>query len=86
VGLVAWLVFGGLAGLAVGLITGGTGAIIHNVIVGLVGAFLGGLIANLFGEVGVTGWDWRSFGVAVAGALVLLGILRLVRGGKNKAS
>ncbi|MCE5253162.1 MAG: GlsB/YeaQ/YmgE family stress response membrane protein [Actinomycetia bacterium] len=43
-------------------------------------------MANLFGEVGVTGWDWRSFGVAVAGALVLLGILRLVRGGKNKAS
>ncbi len=36
--------------------------------------FLGGLIMNLFGQVGVTGWNRRSFAAAAIGAIVLLGI------------
>jgi uncharacterized membrane protein YeaQ/YmgE (transglycosylase-associated protein family) len=80
-GILAWIVFGGVAGLVAGFLTGGGGGIIYNVVVGIVGAVVGGLIMNLFGEAGVTGWDWRSFGVAVLGAVVLLVILGLVRGG-----
>ena len=80
-GVLAWIVFGGLAGLVAGLFVGGRGGIIYNIIVGIVGALLGGFIMSLFGESGVTGWNWRSFGVAVIGAIVLLIILRLVRGG-----
>jgi len=80
-GVLAWIVFGGLAGLVAGFLAGGGGGIIYNVIVGIVGALLGGFIMNSFGESGVTGWNWRSFGVAVLGAIVLLVILRLVRGG-----
>jgi len=79
-GLLSWIVFGGLAGLAAGFLLGDRGGIVYSVIVGIVGAFLGGFIMNLFGQEGVTGWDWRSFGVAVIGALALLGILRLIRG------
>ena len=52
----------------------------HGIIVGIVGALLGGFIMGLFGHAGVTGWNWRSFGVAVLGAVVLLFILRLIRG------
>ena len=80
-GILAWILFGGLAGLVAGFLTGGGGGIIYNIIVGIVGALLGGFIMNLFGEAGVSGWNWRSFAVAVAGAIVLLIILRLVRGG-----
>jgi uncharacterized membrane protein YeaQ/YmgE (transglycosylase-associated protein family) len=80
-GILAWIVFGGLAGLVAGILTGGGGGIIYNIIVGIVGALLGGFIMNAFGHAGVTGWNWRSFGVAVLGAVVLLIVLRLVRGG-----
>jgi uncharacterized membrane protein YeaQ/YmgE (transglycosylase-associated protein family) len=79
-GISAWILFGGLAGLVAGFITGGGGAIVYNVFVGIVGAVLGGFIMNRFGEAGVTGWNWRSFAVAVVGAIVLLVILGLVRG------
>lgn len=79
-GILAWIVFGGLAGLVAGLLTGGGMGIIVNIIVGIVGALLGGFIMNQFGEAGVTGWDWRSFGVAVGGSVLLLVILGLVWG------
>ena len=85
-GILAWIVFGGLAGLVAGLLMGGRGGIIYSIIVGIVGALLGGFIMSLFGESGVTGWNWRSFGVAVFGAIVLLVILRLVRGGGRARS
>jgi uncharacterized membrane protein YeaQ/YmgE (transglycosylase-associated protein family) len=79
-GILAWIIFGGLAGLVAGFLTGGGGGIIYNIIVGIVGALLGGFIMNAFGSAGVTGWNWRSFGVAVLGAVVLLIILGFVRG------
>jgi uncharacterized membrane protein YeaQ/YmgE (transglycosylase-associated protein family) len=79
-GLLSWILFGGLAGLAAGFLMGGGGGVIYSVIVGIVGALLGGFIMNQFGEAGVTGWNWRSFAVAVGGAVVLLFILGLVRG------
>ena len=85
-GVLTWILFGGLAGLVAGFITGGGGAIVYNVVVGIVGALVGGFIMDLFGEAGVTGWNWRSFGVAVAGAVVLLVVLGLIRGkGKFRA-
>ena len=52
-----------------------------NSIPGVIGGALMHLFMRLFGHTGVTGWNWRSFGVAVLGAVVLLFILRLVRGG-----
>jgi uncharacterized membrane protein YeaQ/YmgE (transglycosylase-associated protein family) len=79
-GVLAWILFGGLAGLVAGFLTGGGGGFIYNIIVGIVGALLGGFIMNQFGEAGVTGWNWRSFAVAVVGAVVLLLILGLIRG------
>ena len=85
-GLLAWLIFGGLAGLVAGLLTGGGMGILLNIVVGIVGAFLGGFIMNQFGEAGVTGWDWRSFGVAVGGSVLLLLILGMVWGRGRRSS
>jgi uncharacterized membrane protein YeaQ/YmgE (transglycosylase-associated protein family) len=79
--ILAWIVFGGLAGLVASFLMGGGGGIIFDIIVGIVGALLGGFLMTLFGHTGVTGWNWRSFGVAVLGAVILLFILGLVRGG-----
>jgi uncharacterized membrane protein YeaQ/YmgE (transglycosylase-associated protein family) len=79
-GLLSWILIGGLAGWVAGMLVGGRGGIIFNIVVGIVGALLGGFIMNQFGESGVTGWNLRSFGVAVGGSIVLLLILRLVRG------
>ena len=60
-GLLSWILFGGLAGLVAGFLMGGRGGIVYSIIVGIVGALLGGFIMNQFGEAGVTGWNWRSF-------------------------
>ena len=79
--ILAWIVFGGLAGLVASFLMGGGGGMIFDIVVGIVGAVLGGFLMNQFGQSGVTGWNWPGFGVAVVGAVVLLVILRLVRGG-----
>ena len=69
------------AGVVAGFLAGGGGGIIYHIIVGIIGALLGGFIMHLFGHTGVTGWNWRSFGVVVLGTVILLVILHLVRGG-----
>jgi uncharacterized membrane protein YeaQ/YmgE (transglycosylase-associated protein family) len=86
-GILAWIVFGGLAGFVAGLLTGGGKGIIVNIIVGICGSLVGGFIMNQFGEVGVVGWDWRSFGVAVGGSVLLLVVLGAIRGrGRRRSS
>lgn len=80
-GIIVWIVFGGLAGWVGSMIMGTDGqqGILLNVIVGIVGASLGGFIMNFFGEGGVSGFNLYSFLVAVIGAVVLLYIVKLVR-------
>ncbi|PJC56291.1 GlsB/YeaQ/YmgE family stress response membrane protein [Candidatus Kaiserbacteria bacterium CG_4_9_14_0_2_um_filter_41_32] len=77
-----WIIFGGLAGWIGSMIMGTDGqqGIILNIVVGIIGAGLGGYIMNLFGNGGVNGFNLYSFIVAVIGAVVLLAVLRLIRG------
>ncbi|GAB3485263.1 GlsB/YeaQ/YmgE family stress response membrane protein [Amycolatopsis cihanbeyliensis] len=88
-GFIAWIIFGALAGWAANLVIGGRerrgqGCIV-SVLVGVVGAALGGLIYRLAtGEEKTFEFDFASFGVAVLGAVVLLGVLRLVRGAARR--
>ncbi len=75
-----WIIFGGLAGWIATMITGNDPrfGIIGNIVIGIIGAYLGGwLSAKLFGGPTVTGFDLRSFVVAVLGAVVLLFIVSL---------
>ena len=78
---ILWIVLGGLAGWVASMLTKNNEkmGILTNVIVGLIGSWLGGFIMSLFGAAGVTGFNLRSFVVAVVGACVLLGIFSLVR-------
>ena len=67
VGILAWIVFGGLAVLVAGLLTGGGGGIVYDIIVGIVGAFLGGRLMSLIGQRGATGGgavQWTSWTIA----------------------
>jgi uncharacterized membrane protein YeaQ/YmgE (transglycosylase-associated protein family) len=50
-----------------------------------VGAFVGGLIGALIGFGGVTEFDFRSFLIAVLGAVVVLVGWRALRGGTSRA-
>lgn len=80
---ILWIVFGALVGWIASLIMGTDaeqGSVL-NVIVGIVGAVLGGFLMNLFGASGVNGFNFYSFVVALVGAVVLIAIVRAIRGG-----
>ena len=82
-GLIAWIVLGGIAGLIAKAIMPGKdpGGCIITVIIGVVGALLGGFLATSLGYGGLTGdIDFRSLIVAVIGSIVLLAVWRLIRG------
>lgn len=53
---------------------------IGNIIVGIIGAAIGGFIMNIAGGYGVTGFNLWSFLVALVGAVILLGIKKLIFG------
>lgn len=84
-GILAWLLFGLIAGAIAQLILpgddpGGRGGlgIIITIVIGIVGAFVGGLIGALAGFGGVTDFDVRSLIIAIVGALVLLVAWRFI--------
>jgi uncharacterized membrane protein YeaQ/YmgE (transglycosylase-associated protein family) len=81
-GILYWILFGGLVGWVGSLIMGTDGqqGIILNIVVGIIGAAIGGYVMNYFGEGGVSGFNLYSFMVALVGAVVLLAIVKLVRG------
>jgi uncharacterized membrane protein YeaQ/YmgE (transglycosylase-associated protein family) len=86
-GLIAWIVLGGIAGLIAKAIMPGKdpGGCIITVIIGVVGALLGGFLSTALGFGGLTGdIDWRSLLIAVIGSIVLLAIWRLMRGGRRR--
>ncbi len=90
VGIIGWIIIGGLAGAVAGrLVQGGGFGILGDIIVGIVGAFIGGFILSLIG-VGNGGGDDSShyifaFVTALIGAVVLLFIVRAVTGSGNRA-
>ena len=78
----AWIIFGLSAGVIAKLIMPGRdgGGFILTCILGIVGAVVGGWLATMFGIGGdVSGFNLHSFLVAVVGAIVVLGVFRLVR-------
>ena len=81
-GIIAWIVFGLIAGVIAKLIMPGRdgGGFILTWILGIVGAVVGGWLATMFGIGGtISGFNLHSFLVAVVGAIVVLVVYRLVR-------
>ncbi len=81
-GILAWIIFGLIVGLVGRWIVPGAapGGIVADVIVGVIGAFAGGWIYSMFGHTGVTGFNLPSMVCALIGAVVLLWLLRALRG------
>ncbi len=81
-GIIAWIVFGLIAGVIAKLLMPGRdgGGFILTCILGIVGAVVGGWLATMFGIGGsISGFNLHSFLVAVVGAIVVLVIFRLLR-------
>ena len=80
-GILAWILFGLIAGVIAKLIMPGEdpGGFIVTILIGVVGAMLGGAISTRLGYGEVTGFDLRSIAVATAGAILLLILYRLLR-------
>ena len=83
-GIIAWLIFGLIAGAIAQLVLpgedpggGGFMGIVITIAVGILGAIVGGLIGAALGFGGVTGFDIGSFLIAIAGAILLLLAWRL---------
>ncbi|ECM7791841.1 GlsB/YeaQ/YmgE family stress response membrane protein [Salmonella enterica subsp. enterica serovar Montevideo] len=83
-GIIAWIIFGLIAGVIAKLLIPGRdgGGFILTCILGIVGAVVGGWLATMFGIGGsISGFNLHSFLVAVVGAIVVLVIFRLLRRG-----
>jgi uncharacterized membrane protein YeaQ/YmgE (transglycosylase-associated protein family) len=84
-GIIIWLVMGGLVGWGASMIMGTNAqqGVILNVVVGIVGAVIGGwLIGPLIGAGSINdGISVMSFIVSLIGAVVLLAIVSVFRRG-----
>ena len=84
-GILGWIVLGLLAGAIAKAIMPGDdpGGIIVTMLIGIVGAIVGGLIASALdiGEVDEF-FDIGTWVIAILGALLLLGIYRLIAGNR----
>jgi uncharacterized membrane protein YeaQ/YmgE (transglycosylase-associated protein family) len=82
--LLTWLIVGLVAGVLASLVMGGTGyGLIGDIIIGIVGAFVGGWIFTALGVGSPFGGLAGTIFVAFIGAVVLLFVLRLIRGGRR---
>jgi uncharacterized membrane protein YeaQ/YmgE (transglycosylase-associated protein family) len=82
-GIIAWLVVGGIAGWLASLVmkTNREQGLIMDIIVGIIGAVIGGFLLSLVVPgTDVNGINLTSILVAFIGAVVLLAILRAVSG------
>ena len=81
-GLLAWIIFGALAGWIASMIAGTNRqqGCLTDIIVGVVGAFIGGwLMSTLTGRPNIIDFNLPSLLVAVLGSVVLLVILKVLR-------
>lgn len=80
-GILAWIIFGLIAGALAKLLMPGKdpGGFIVTMLIGIAGAVVGGFIGTLIGFGSVSGFDLRSFLVAIVGAMLLLLVYRLIR-------
>jgi uncharacterized membrane protein YeaQ/YmgE (transglycosylase-associated protein family) len=85
-GILSWIIFGLAAGALAKLLMPGRdpGGCIITMALGIAGALVGGFLATQFGYGDLSGFDFRSLLIAVVGALVLLGIYRLMMGNRRQ--
>jgi len=80
-GILTWIIFGLIAGALAKLLTPGNdpGGFFLTIIIGILGALIGGFIGTRLGFGDVSGFNIRSFLLAIGGSMLLLSGYRLVR-------
>ena len=80
-GIIAWIAMGAIAGFVAKFIMPGDdpGGLIVTILIGIAGAFVGGFLGSLAGFGDISGFDLRSMGLAIVGALVLLFGYRVIK-------
>ncbi len=75
-GILSWVIVGGLAGLLAQYLMGEESGCLVAVLIGVIGAVIGGFVLNLFGIGGINGLSLWSIIVATIGAVILLAVFR----------
>jgi uncharacterized membrane protein YeaQ/YmgE (transglycosylase-associated protein family) len=79
--ILTWLIVGLVAGVLASMLMGGTGyGLIGDIVIGIVGAFVGGWLFSALGVASPLGGLAGTIFVAFIGAVVLLFLLRALRG------
>ena len=81
-GILSWIVFGLIAGILAKLLMPGKdpGGLIVTGLIGIAGGMVGGFISTSLGYGDVSGFDLRSMGLAIGGAILLLFGYRKLKG------
>src|SRR3954466_15243634 len=86
--IIGWIIFGVIAGAIAKLLMPGKdpGGFFVTMLLGIAGAVVGGFIGRaLWGSTGANDWSIGSFGLAIAGAILLLFIYRMIAGRRSSA-
>ncbi len=83
VDIIAWIIMGALVGWIASKImnTDAEQGGVANIVVGIIGAFVGGWVMHIFDKTGASAanaFSWRSFFVALLGAVIVLFIYKAV--------
>jgi uncharacterized membrane protein YeaQ/YmgE (transglycosylase-associated protein family) len=82
INILIWIIVGAIAGWLASIVmrTNRQQGLLQDIIVGIIGGFIGGILLNALGiGGGVTGINIGSIITAFIGAIVLIGLLRLLR-------
>ena len=82
--LLTWLIVGLVAGVLASFVMGGGFGLIGDIIIGILGAFVGGWLFSRLGVASPIGGLAGTILVAFIGAVVLLFLIRLIRGGVRR--
>ncbi|MCB1190276.1 MAG: GlsB/YeaQ/YmgE family stress response membrane protein [Leptospiraceae bacterium] len=79
--IIVWIIFGLIAGAVAKILMPGKdpGGWIVTILIGIAGAFVGGFIGNLIGFGGVSGFNFKSFAIAIGGSVLLLFAYRMIK-------
>jgi uncharacterized membrane protein YeaQ/YmgE (transglycosylase-associated protein family) len=76
----AWIMVGVIAGWLANRVMHSRQGLVGDFIVGIMGALIGGLLFNGLGAASVNGFSLWTILVAFLGAVILLGVMRLLGG------
>ena len=81
VGWIGYIIIGAIAGWIAGKIMKTKEGILMTILVGIAGALIGGFLLSFFVNTAGGGW-WFTLFTAILGSVILLWLLRLVRGAR----